>query len=71
MRSIVTQLCHSGTRLSSQAGQLLARPVRGAAMTEYAILVALIAMAAMGAIQAFGGGIAGVFSNLLAHLPAH
>ncbi|MDE3075995.1 MAG: hypothetical protein KGJ86_11255 [Chloroflexota bacterium] len=40
-------------------------------MTEYAILVALIAMAAMSAIQAFGGGIAAVFGNLLAHLPTH
>jgi len=38
-------------------------------MMEYAIVAAVIAIAAMGAVQAFGGGVAAVFQGLLAHLP--
>ena len=68
MRSIVSQLCHESTALSHRAAALLNERHRGAAMTEYAILVALIAMVAMGAVQAFGGGVAGVFGRLLAKL---
>ncbi len=35
-------------------------------MVEYAIIAAVIAVAAMAAIQALGGGIAQVFQNILA-----
>jgi pilus assembly protein Flp/PilA len=36
-------------------------------MVEYGILVALIAVAALGAIQTLGGGIAAFFGRLLGH----
>jgi Flp pilus assembly pilin Flp len=36
-------------------------------MVEYGILVALIAVAALGAIQTLGGGIAAFFGRLLIH----
>jgi Flp pilus assembly pilin Flp len=41
---------------SAQAGQ---------SMVEYAIVAALIAIVAMAAVQALGGGIAQVFTNIL------
>ncbi|MHB8620829.1 MAG: Flp family type IVb pilin [Chloroflexota bacterium] len=50
------------------AGRLLARPQRAATMVEYAIVVALIAIVAMGAVQALGGGIAHVFQTILGHV---
>lgn len=37
----------------------------GQSMVEYAIVVAVIAVAALGAIQALGGGISQIFQNLL------
>lgn len=37
----------------------------GQSMVEYAITLALIAVAAMVAVQALGGGIAGVFGRIL------
>lgn len=47
----------TGRRLgSAQAGQ---------SMVEYAIVAALIAIVAMAAVQALGGGIAQVFTNIL------
>ena len=36
-------------------------------MVEYGLLVALIAVAALGATQALGGGIGAFFGRLLAH----
>jgi Flp pilus assembly pilin Flp len=36
-------------------------------MVEYGLLVALIAVAALGATQALGGGISTFFERLLAH----
>jgi pilus assembly protein Flp/PilA len=39
----------------------------GQGMVEYGILVALIAVVALGAIQALGGGIAAFFGRLLVH----
>jgi Flp pilus assembly pilin Flp len=36
-------------------------------MVEYGLLVALIAVAALGAIQTLGGGISAFFGRLLAH----
>ena len=40
----------------------------GQSMVEYAILAALIAIVAMVAVQALGGGIATVFQNILGRL---
>ena len=48
---------------------LLAAPLPGTIMMEYAIVAAVIAIAAMAAVQAFGTGVAGVFQGLLSHLP--
>lgn len=50
-------------------GRRLAAPQRAAVMIEYAIVAALIAMVAMAAVQALGGGIVGVFQGILGHLP--
>lgn len=38
---------------------------RGQTMTEYAIVAALIAVTAMAAVQALGGGIANVFQKIV------
>jgi Flp pilus assembly pilin Flp len=46
------------TRSSRQLGQ---------GMVEYGLLVALIAVAGLGAIQTLGGGISTFFGRLLAH----
>lgn len=40
----------------------------GQSMVEYAITLALIAVAAMVAVQALGGGVAGVFTRILGHI---
>ena len=40
----------------------------GQSMVEYAILAALIAVVAMVAVQALGGGIAQVFQNILGRI---
>ncbi len=40
----------------------------GQSLVEYAIAVALIAVAAMAAIQALGGGIAAMFTRLLGRI---
>jgi Flp pilus assembly pilin Flp len=37
---------------------------RGAAMVEYALLLALIAIVAIGAVSAFGGSVGGEFSDI-------
>ncbi|MFT7473938.1 MAG: Flp pilus assembly pilin Flp [Verrucomicrobiales bacterium] len=37
---------------------------RGAAMVEYALLLALIAIVAIGAVAAFGGSVGGEFSDI-------
>ena len=63
---------HSGGRLAAAlvwAGRRLNTPQRAAVMIEYAIIAALIAMVAMAAVQALGGGIVGVFQGILGHLP--
>jgi Flp pilus assembly pilin Flp len=41
---------------------------RGQSMVEYAIVAALIAVVAMAAVQALGGGIAQVFQNILSRI---
>jgi len=40
----------------------------GQSMVEYAIVAALIAVVAMAAVQALGGGIAHVFQNILSKI---
>ncbi len=40
----------------------------GQTMVEYAIVAALIAIAAMGAIEALGGGISTVFGNIVSSI---
>jgi len=46
-------------------GRRLAAGEAGQSMVEYAIVAALIAVVAMAAVQALGGGIAQVFQNIL------
>lgn len=41
---------------------------KGQSMVEYAIIAALIAIIAMSAVQALGGGIAQVFTNILGRI---
>jgi Flp pilus assembly pilin Flp len=41
--------------------------VAAQALVEYGLIVALMAVAALGAIQAFGGGISAFFTRLLGH----
>jgi pilus assembly protein Flp/PilA len=50
-------------RLRRQAGA-----ETGQTMVEYAIVAALIAIAAMGAIEALGGGISTVFGNIVSSI---
>ena len=40
---------------------------RGQGLVEYGLAVAVIAVAALGAVQLFGGGIAALFNRLLTH----
>lgn len=40
---------------------------RGQGLVEYGLVVAVIAVAALGAVQLFGGGIAALFTRLLTH----
>lgn len=49
-------------------GQALARPQPGQSMVEYAIIAALIAIAALAAVQALGVGITGVFQRILSSI---
>jgi pilus assembly protein Flp/PilA len=39
----------------------------GQGMVEYGLLVALIAVVALGAIQTLGGGVSALFARLLTH----
>ena len=49
-------------------GQTLTRPQPGQSMVEYAIIAALIAIAALAAVQALGVGITGVFQRILSSI---
>ena len=53
-------------------GTLISRRIwaeeRGQSMVEYAVVVALIAIIAMAAVQAFGQGISTVFGQLLSKI---
>ena len=55
-------------RLAGRGTRGLAADASGQSMVEYAIVAALIAVAAMAAIQALGGGIAQVFQNILGQI---
>ena len=41
----------------------------GAAMVEYALLVGLIAIVALGAVQLLGGSVSGIFTTIANALP--
>ncbi|MFM7058310.1 MAG: Flp family type IVb pilin [Planctomycetota bacterium] len=43
---------------------------QGAALVEYGLLVALIALVALAAIQTVGGGISALFNQVAGQLPA-
>jgi Flp pilus assembly pilin Flp len=49
-------------------GRRLAAGQAGQSMVEYAIVAALIAVVAMAAVQALGGGIAEVFQRILGRI---
>lgn len=49
-------------------GRRLGRGESGQSMVEYSIIAALIAVVAMAAVQALGGGIAQVFANILSRI---
>ncbi len=53
-------------RLLASVGGSRRAGEEGQSRVEYAIIAAVIAVAAMAAIQALGGGIAQVFQNILA-----
>jgi Flp pilus assembly pilin Flp len=55
-----------GTRRHTAAVSWCSR-VAAQGLVEYGILLAVIAVTVLGAIQAFGGGIAAFFSRLLGH----
>jgi Flp pilus assembly pilin Flp len=50
----------AGSLASDESGQDLA---------EYALLIGLIAIVVIGAVAAFGGGLVGLFNNIVATLP--
>jgi len=47
----------------------LARSEEGQALVEYALLVSLVAFAALFAVQAFGFGVSGLYSKIVAQYP--
>lgn len=40
---------------------------KGQGLAEYALIIALVAIAIVGALQAFTGGLSGVFSQIVAN----
>ena len=63
LRRAVAALETASARLAHRA---LVAAETGQSMVEYAIVVAVVAIAALAAVQLFGGGVATVFQNLLA-----
>lgn len=51
--------------------RLVAGPAEesGQALVEYALLVALIALVAFGAVNEFGLGVSSLYSKIVAHMP--
>jgi len=58
--AVVQRLRALEARVSDEAGQ---------AMVEYALLVSLVTLAAFVAVQAFGQGLAGLYSHIVAVYP--
>jgi Flp pilus assembly pilin Flp len=58
----------SATLWLTRVGRRLWAEERGQSMVEYAVVVALIAIIAMAAVQAFGQGISTVFQQLLSKI---
>ncbi len=50
---------------AGKVGRRLGAAARGQSMVEYGIIIAVVAVVAMVAIQAFGNGIGAVFTRLL------
>jgi Flp pilus assembly pilin Flp len=61
---LIALMCGVALGLRRRADQRQA----GQSMVEYAIVAALIAIVAMAAVQALGGGIAQVFQNILSRI---
>lgn len=68
MTPYVVLLVNALLRRLDRFGRFVAAAHPGQSMVEYAILAALIAIVAMAAVQALGGGIATVFQNILGRL---
>jgi Flp pilus assembly pilin Flp len=68
MRSRLLALYLKVTLWLTKVGHRLWSEERGQSMVEYAIVVALIAIIAMAAVQAFGQGISQVFQQLLSKI---
>jgi len=68
MTPYVVLLVNAILRRLGRLGRFVAATHPGQSMVEYAILAALIAIVAMAAVQALGGGIATVFQNILGRL---
>lgn len=64
LRVVTCYLSTARLRLGNVSRRLGATQ-SGQSMVEYAIIAALIAIVAMAAVQALGGGIAQVFTNIL------
>ena len=64
----VAQVLRRARRIASPGWRRLAADEAGQSMVEYAIVAALIAVVAMAAVQALGGGVAQVFQNILGHI---
>ncbi len=67
MRSLVTgarRLRDLARARYLRAKTFLAKREEGASLVEYALLVALIALACIAALQFLGGGIANLFNNI-------
>ncbi len=64
---------HKGVREMNRFRKMLRKLIvneQGAALVEYGLLVALIALVALGAIEAVGGGITALFNQVAGELPA-
>ncbi|MBI4496654.1 MAG: hypothetical protein HY689_01985 [Chloroflexi bacterium] len=56
------------SRVAPTAVRRIGGAQEGQSMVEYSIVAALIAVVAMAAVQALGGGVAQVFTNILARI---
>ena len=61
-----TPLLRASYRATRRVVTRALEPELGQSMVEYAIVLALVALAAMVAVQALGTGVSTVFSNILA-----